>query len=88
MTEPPLFDLITSQPDDVQQCDRCAATRTATIDTLRVGGWIAYNGTSFTGKTLAVRICPDCRRKDHHDAASDRLEPVPQVHPRLPGTDR
>lgn len=43
-------------------CDRCVATVAASLDGLRVRGWIAYDGRSFTGKTLKVRICPACQR--------------------------
>lgn len=90
MSDPALFDLTAPEPDSAQQCDVCFTARTATVDTLRVSGWIAYDGTSFTGRPLNVRICPACRRSkgEGHDAASDRLGSLPQVHPHLPGTDR
>lgn len=62
MTTPALFDIPDPDPGAVpQKCDLCPAALTASIDGLRARGWNAYNGTSFTGKTLAVRICPSCR---------------------------
>lgn len=63
MTTPPLFDPpAPASPAPEQKCDTCPLTLAATIDSLRVRGWVAYNGTSFTGKQLTVRLCPDCRR--------------------------
>lgn len=59
---PPLFDAPEPKSGAEQTCDRCPATIAATIDGLRVRGWIAYDGTSFTNKPLTVRICPACRR--------------------------
>lgn len=50
------------EPDkEAQACDRCPVTAWASFDGLHVLGWIAYNGFSFTGKPLRVRICPTCR---------------------------
>lgn len=63
MTGPALFDLDPPDPGaEPQTCDLCPATATASIDGLRAGGWAAYDGRSFTGKPLTVRICPACRR--------------------------
>jgi hypothetical protein len=90
MNDPSLFDLCAPQPGTPQQCGSCTASVAATMDDMRVRGWIAYDGTSLTGQALAVRICPACRRNEgsSHDAASDRLGDLPQVHPHLPGLDR
>lgn len=89
MEEPPLFD-VTVGTGKPQTCDHCSTGTTETLDGLRVRGWVAYDGTSFTGKPLIVRICPTCLRSkgEGHDSTRDGLAPVPQVHPHLPGTDR
>lgn len=47
---------------EAQACDRCSVTAWASIDGLRVIGWIAYDGTSHSGKALRVRVCPSCQR--------------------------
>jgi hypothetical protein len=57
-----LFDIPAPDPDAApQKCDLCPASLVASVDSLRVRGWSAYDGTSFTGKPLIVRICPACR---------------------------
>lgn len=62
MTTPALFDVPDPDPGAVEQkCDLCPTTLTASIDGLRARGWTAYDGTSFTGKALTVRICPNDR---------------------------
>lgn len=61
MSTPALFDPPPETGAEAQTCDFCAATVEASIDGLRVRGWQAYDGVSFTGKKLTVRICPDCR---------------------------
>lgn len=62
MTEPTLFDLADADPGAApQKCDLCPVTLTASLDGLRTRGWTAYDGTSFTGKALTVRICPACQ---------------------------
>lgn len=57
----PLFE----EPADIgqveQACDKCQTKTLASKNGLRVRGWMAYDGTSFSGKPLNVRICPDCR---------------------------
>jgi hypothetical protein len=80
---PPLF-AIPADLGEPQRCDRCPAAVTASIDGIRARGWVAYDGTSFTGAPLNVRLCPACRRgnRGDHDP-TDRLEPVPQVQPGL-----
>jgi hypothetical protein len=66
MTEP-LFTVGTADYNRIlQACDLCIARAHASDDELRVRGWQVYDGTSFTGKPLNVRICPACR-----DAACD-----------------
>jgi hypothetical protein len=63
VTTPPLFDMADPDPGAAsQKCDLCESRDTASTDGLRARGWVAYNGASFTGKTLAVRLCPACRR--------------------------
>jgi hypothetical protein len=63
MTEP-LFEIEHADPKrEHQDCDRCLTGAWASVDALRVRGWLAYNGTSFTGKPLNVRVCPACQRK-------------------------
>lgn len=57
-----MFDIAEPEPGATdQKCDLCPATVVASTDGLRARGWQAYDGTSFTGKKLAVRICPACR---------------------------
>lgn len=61
--QPAMFEPPGPDPDAVpQQCDRCPTSVTATVDGLRVRGWVAYNGMSFTGKPMRVRLCPTCRQ--------------------------
>jgi hypothetical protein len=63
MTDPALFEMTAPEPPpDPTRCDHCPTTATATMDGLRVKGWVAYNGRSFTGAKLTVRMCPACRR--------------------------
>jgi len=45
----------------VTSCDQCGVESTLTFDGLRVAGWQAYDGTSFTGQPLKVRRCPRCQ---------------------------
>lgn len=60
----PLFEIADPDPcREHQACDRCLTGAWASNDALRVRGWQVYDGTSFTGKPLKVRICPACRRK-------------------------
>jgi hypothetical protein len=60
----PLFELDDSDPGRQHQaCDRCLTGAWASNDALRVRGWVVYDGTSFTGKPLNVRVCPTCQRK-------------------------
>lgn len=60
----PLFELAADDPGRQHQaCDRCLAGAWASDDALRVRGWAVYDGTSFTGEPLNVRVCPDCQRK-------------------------
>lgn len=62
MDDPVLFEITAPAPGaDPVKCDHCPATLLASMDMLRVRGWIAYDGTSFSGATLKVRICPACR---------------------------
>lgn len=46
-----------------QACDRCLRGAWASDDSLRVRGWLVYDGTSQTGDKMRVRICPACQRK-------------------------
>jgi hypothetical protein len=46
-----------------QTCDECRTEVHASIDELRVQGWVAFDGPSVTAKDLHVRLCPACRRK-------------------------
>lgn len=64
MTEP-MFEIEGVLPEPPEQgCDRCAWSRVrATDDQLRVRGWIVYDGPSWTGKDLHVRVCPPCQQK-------------------------
>lgn len=64
MTEP-LFKVEQEPPgaDDHQACDNCLTAAWASRDTLRVRGWIIFDGTTLTGRALQVRICPTCQRK-------------------------
>lgn len=62
MTEPALFDSPGDPGAKEQQCDTCPTTLTASFDGLRARGWVAYTGSSFTGKKLHVRLCPACRQ--------------------------
>ena len=81
----PLFPTI---PDygEPQKCDWCPAAVTASLVGLRARCWVAYDGTSFTGKPLKVRLCPACRQRNREDHdPTDRLEPLPQVQPGLWG---
>jgi hypothetical protein len=65
MTEP-LFGLTSSRPDaELHSCDLCPAAAMASRDTLRVHGWIVFDGESVTGKPLHVRICRACRLKEN-----------------------
>jgi len=57
----PLFPIEHPQPARPQLCDRCLTAAELTDDGLRVLGWIVYDGRSFTGKELHVRICPACK---------------------------
>lgn len=58
-----LFDEIPLDPAAYRQsCDRCQIVARASDDSLRVRGWQVYDGTSFTGQPLNVRICPACQR--------------------------
>ena len=60
----PLFDVPDPDPDrKPQACDQCLMLTEASDDGLRVRGWVAYNGTSWTGRRLRVRICPACQVK-------------------------
>lgn len=62
MTIPALFDLADPDPGATEQkCDTCPTALTASADGLRARGWVAYDGSSFTGKKLRVRLCPACR---------------------------
>lgn len=61
MTQP-LFDLGHTDPKRKHQaCDRCLVGAWASDDALRCRGWQVYDGHSFTGKDLNVRICPSCQ---------------------------
>lgn len=60
MTEP-LFEAVGDLGREHQACDRCLIAAWASKDALRVRGWVVYDGTSFTGKPLNVRLCPACR---------------------------
>lgn len=42
-------------------CDRCSDVSRLKRDGLRVAGWLVYDGKSFTGQPLRVRICPRCQ---------------------------
>lgn len=42
-------------------CDRCKTESSLPRDGMRVAGWLVYDGLSFTGKMLRVRICPRCQ---------------------------
>ena len=83
-----LFETPLPDPDQERQgCDRCPAAVVASVDGLRVRGWIAFDGVSLTGKPLKVRICPACSRitgGDDHDR-TDRLGPVPEMLPGMRG---
>lgn len=61
----PLFDADALKPDGItmHDCQFCSAGALATKDELWSSGWIAFDGTSWTGKPLNVRICPNCKEK-------------------------
>ena len=42
-------------------CERCGVESELSFDGLRVAGWLVYDGKSFTGQPLRVRICPRCQ---------------------------
>lgn len=44
-----------------ERCNRCPVTVTASLDMLRGLGWVVFDGTSFGGEVMKVRICPDCK---------------------------
>lgn len=58
----PMFE-VREPSGEIQDCARCGAEVCASLDGLRAAGWIAYDGQSWTGKTLRVRTCPACRRR-------------------------
>jgi hypothetical protein len=67
-----------------QACDRCLTGAVASDDGLRVLGWQVYDGTSFTGAELKVRICPACRtlaptKKAPRQTGGEPLIPKPTV---------
>jgi len=59
--EPALFSADLDPGRKHQACDRCQVKVCASDDALRVRGWQVYDGTSFTGKPLNVRICRPCQ---------------------------
>lgn len=61
MNEQPLFDPPPQPDGEPTNCDDCGCYVLATVDQLRIRGWVAYNGQSFTGKPMEVRLCPVCR---------------------------
>lgn len=90
MNTPAMFEVPPPVGDELVKCDRCPVAIVATLDGLRARDWVAYNGTSFTGAPLNVRICPDCRacEGEDHDSARDRLGPVSEVQQGLWPADR
>lgn len=67
MTDEPLFsaDLLIGQMSALEtQCDSCPTRVVSSMNALRVGGWIAYDGQSVTNRPLRVRICPACQRRN------------------------
>lgn len=60
----PLFTPDGSDPGrEHQACDRCLRGAWVSNDTLRVRGWLVFDGPSVTGKQLHHRVCPACQRK-------------------------
>lgn len=59
----PLFDPLAPGRREHFACDRCLTGAWCSRDTLRMRGWIVFDGTSQTGKELHVRQCPKCQRK-------------------------
>jgi hypothetical protein len=60
-----LFEMAEPDPGRKHQaCDWCLIGAWASDDRLRVRGWHVYDGTSFTGRPMHVRICPACQRKE------------------------
>jgi hypothetical protein len=53
-------------------CDRCRSESSLTNDGLRVAGWQVYDGQSFTGQPLRVRICPRCQTLPAKSATRSR----------------
>lgn len=66
MTAMPLFPAPPPAPV-VQTCDACGRTVHAADDSLRVRGWIVFDGVSVTGKPLRVRLCNYCRKAQHEE---------------------
>lgn len=72
----PLFEAC-EPSGEVQDCARCGAEVCASLDGLRAAGWIAYDGKSWTGKTLHVRICPACRRRGMEETVTETAVAAP-----------
>lgn len=71
----PLFYIEPPAPHG-QACTRCGLMVLALRDELRVSGWQVYDGTSWTGQPLHVRICPTCQK-----CAKDERTAEPRQHP-------
>jgi hypothetical protein len=52
-----------SLTEELHSCDLCPGVAMAARDTLRVAGWIVFDGQSETGKDLHVRICRTCKER-------------------------
>lgn len=56
-----------------QACDRCDQARRASDESLRVQGWLVYDGASWNGQPMRVRICVSCQQ-----SAKDEQRPRPR----------
>lgn len=86
----PLFDLPDLEPSgETHDCDRCCAEVNASLDGLRVRGWLAFDGMSETGQPLRVRVCPACQEKGAREMQRSGKAPrsrSPRTVPLLPRT--
>ena len=80
MTIEPLFESGPHVPK-AQSCGSCLTPALASDDTLRILGWLVYDGTSLAGQELHVRKCPPCQIRGARDMEETRRgeDPCTQI---------